>query len=168
LQHEAGQGNEIALEVLRTKKLKPEMSAVNSNEKYLAYLEATKLSKERQADVLSRTGINQKQKRALVSVIKMQEIVAKETNLQNDDITHQIGLNGTVIFSLKTGGTIRDTGKEIFFSQHDKQARFLVEHYAESKWGRNIGIEGNTCKFVQQVPEQKDQQRKKQQTEMSR
>jgi hypothetical protein len=160
LQHEASQGNEIALEVLRTKKLKPEMSAVNANEQYLADLEATKLSKERQAAVLSRTGINQKHKRALVSVIKMQEIVAKETDMKNDDVKHQISVNGTVIFSLKSGGTIRDTGKEIFFSPHDKQARFLAEQYAKIRWGLNIVIEGNTCKFVhQQVAEQKGQQK---------
>jgi hypothetical protein len=168
LQHEAGQGNEIALDVLRTKKLKPEMSAVSANEKYLADLEATKLSQERQVAVLSHTGINQKHKRALLSVIKMQEIVAKETDLKNDDIKHHIGVNGTVIFSLKTGGTIRDTGKEIYFSPHDEQARFLVKHYAEMKFGRNVVLEGNLCKFVKQVEPQKDQQKKQQQAEMSR
>ena len=147
LQHHAALGDETALEILRSKKLKPELSAGNSNEKYLAELEITKQSKGRQAAVLSSLGINQKHKRALVAVIKMQELAAKEPDLKNDDIKHRIDINGTVIFTLKTGGTIRDTGKEVYFSPHDSQAVSLGTKYARMKWGRfAVDIKGNTCK----------------------
>jgi hypothetical protein len=156
LQHQAEIGNETALEILRSKKLKPELSVASSNEKYIADLEATKLSKERQAAVMSRLGINQKHKRALVSIIKMRELIAKETGLKNEDIKHNISVNGTVIFTLKTGGTIRDTGKEIYFSSHDSQAGILGEKYARMRWGRNVLFEGNSFRFVKPIAQQKD------------
>ena len=163
LQHHAALGDETALDILRSKKLKPELSADSSNETYLAELDITKLkitkqSKERQAAVLSSLGINPKHKRALVAVIKMQELAAKETDLKTDDIKHRIDINGTVIFTLKTGGTIRDTGKEVYFSPYDNQAVTLGEKYAKLKWGRNVVIEGNTCKYVKLLKINKEHQ----------
>jgi hypothetical protein len=159
LQHHAALGDETALQILRTKKLKPELSIGGSNEKYLADLEITKQSKEEQAKILSSNlGINQKHRRALVAVVKMQELVAKETDWKKDGIKHRIDVSGTVIFTLKTGGTIRDTGKEVYFSPHDSQAVSLGEQYAKMKWGRNVVIEGNTCKFGKQVEKQRENQ----------
>jgi Fe-S cluster biosynthesis and repair protein YggX len=132
LQHQAALGNETALDILRSKKLKPELSEAYSSEKYIAGLEATKLSKERQAAVMSSLGINRKHKSALVSVIKMEEAIAQE-GLKKEDIKHHISVNGTVIYTLKTGGTIRDTGKDIFFSPHDRQAEMLSVIFAQIK-----------------------------------
>jgi hypothetical protein len=81
----------------------------------------------------------------------MQELIAKASDLKNEDIKHRIDINGTVIFTLKTGGTIRDTGGEVYFSPHDNQAVSLGEQYARMKWGKNVVIEGNTCKFSKPV-----------------
>jgi hypothetical protein len=150
LQHQAALGDETALDILRSKKLKPELSEAYSNEKYIADLEATKLSKEQQAAVMSKLGINQKHKRALVAVIQMREAIAKR-GLKNEDVKHQISVNGTIIFTcLKTGGTIRDTGKEIYFSPNNSLAWKLGHGYADIKWGRsNVEMNGNTFKFKQ-------------------
>jgi hypothetical protein len=146
----AALGHEVALEVLRSKKLKPGFSVDDSNEKYQDALGATKLSKERQAAVLSAQGINQKHQRALLAVIKMQKLISKESGLKNDNIKFRIDTKGTVIFSLKTGGTIRDTGPELRISPNDPNAKTLAGQYARMKWGQKIIETGNLFKFDNQ------------------
>jgi hypothetical protein len=152
LQHKAALGNEAALTVLRSKKIQPELIEANSNDK-IKKMEIEKQSKEQQAAVLSAQGINQKHKRALVSVIKMQELISKETDIKNDDLKYKIDTKGVVIYTLKTGGTIRDTGPEINFSAHDKTTQDLANKFAQMKWGRKIIVENNTIKITTNIQE---------------
>ncbi len=46
-------------------------------------------------------------------------------------------------FSLESGGSIRDTGKEVFYSGHDKAVEQVAKDYAVKKWGKAVQIEGN-------------------------
>lgn len=142
LQHKAALGNETALEVLRSKKVKPELAMVDSNDKIMNDLESVKHSKELQLEIIQGYGISQKHRRALLTVVKMQELISKDPDLQNDDAKYKIDTKGTVIFTLKTGGTIRDTGTEVHFSGHDKAAQKLAESLAKMKWGLVVRIDG--------------------------
>ena len=143
LQHQAALGNETALEVLRSKKLKPELLTVDSKDKISEKLMAIKESKELQAKILQTRGLNQNHRRALLTVAKMREVMAREPGFKADELKYSIDTKGTVIFSLKSGGTIRDTGQEIHFSGHDKNARLLADNLARAKWGRNITADGS-------------------------
>lgn len=70
---------------------------------------------------------------ALAAVDKMLQIFRAE-GIQK--IKYKVDAKGTIIFPLPSGGTIRDTGKEIHFSQHDAQAKILAEKLAQSRWGQ--------------------------------
>lgn len=58
------------------------------------------------------------------------------------EIKRRIDGKGIVIFTLDSGGTIRDTGKELFFSPQDVTAEIALR-YGRKKWGKDIRIEGN-------------------------
>ena len=62
-------------------------------------------------------------------------------------IKRRIDNNGIVIFTLESGGTIRDTGKEIFFSSHDTRAERVALLYAAKKWGKRLTIEKGHIMF---------------------
>jgi beta-lactam-binding protein with PASTA domain len=48
-------------------------------------------------------------------------------------LRYAIDAKGTVIFTLPSGGTIRDTGTEIHFSPYDEKARILAEKLSRAK-----------------------------------
>lgn len=147
LQHKAAKGNETALDILRSKRIQPELCAVNSDEKMVDDLKATIESKKRQIEIQNIHGINQKHRRALITVVQMEELIAKESGFKSEHMTHKIDTKGVVIFSLKSGGTIRDTGTEIHFSSHDKSAKELAEKLAKMKWGRGVSFENDIIKM---------------------
>ncbi len=62
-------------------------------------------------------------------------------------IKHRIDNRGVIIFTLPSGGTIRDTGKQIFFSAHDPAAQKAAAGYAKEKWGKQVKLEGNELRF---------------------
>ncbi len=72
-----------------------------------------------------------------------------------------IDSKGVVIFTLDSGGTIRDTGKEVFFSAHDPTAERTATLYAEKKWGKRLAVAKGHIMFQpergqeQFIPEQK-------------
>lgn len=152
LQHHAALGSEEALKVLRSKKIQQALAVDSANEKIAADLNATKISNNRQASILSAPGINRKHKWALLAVVKMHELISKETDANIDDIKYKIDTKGTVIFTLKNGGTIRDTGSELHFSSHDECAKNLAEKYAKAKWGRRVQLSNNIYKLVVDMP----------------
>lgn len=152
LQHKAAQGNEIALEVLRSKKVQPGPGPSRYDDKYESDMQRSLESKSRQIAVLNRKDINRRHQKALISVIKMQELFAKEMGLHVDDIgdelNYMIDTKGTVIFKFKTGGTIRDTGTELHLSAHDDIARKLGAKFASIKWGNRVLLSNeNTLRF---------------------
>lgn len=146
LQHQAALGSEDALKVLRSKKVQPVIAIENSDEKTTTDLKAVKQSKEQRAAILSMRGITRKHKRALLTIVKMKEVMSKETDIKSIDIECKIDTKGTVIFTLKTGGSIRDTGTEIHFSSNESAAQFLAHKYAKIKWGREVFFENNIIK----------------------
>jgi len=76
-------------------------------------------------------------------VLKMSEIFRQEGVKGG---RYRIDGKGTVIFTLPSGGTIRDNGKEIHFSSQDDQAKAIAEKLAKLKWGNNVQIEGGVVK----------------------
>lgn len=44
---------------------------------------------------------------------------------------------------LASGGTIRDTGKQITYSAHDEVAREAALLFAQTKWGKALRHKGN-------------------------
>ena len=147
LQHKAALGNETALEVLRSKKVKPEL-AIAADSNFVATLEAVKKSKELQLEIIQMQGINREHKQALLTVIKMKELIAKDPDLKNTEVKYNIDAKGTVIATLASGGTIRDTGKELHFSSHDQAAKKLAHGLANMKWGRNVDVDGSVLRRV--------------------
>lgn len=138
LQHKASQGDETALVILRSKKIKPEKMEFHSKNKLLADLGAMRQSKELQSKIIQSQGLNQKHKRALLSVIKMREMIAKNTHLKHDEVMYKIDTKGTVIFSFKNGATIRDTGQEIHFCSQSSEISIIAQKYAEKRIGAKI------------------------------
>ncbi|MDR2488180.1 MAG: hypothetical protein LBD42_01560 [Desulfovibrio sp.] len=56
---------------------------------------------------------------------------------------------GVVIFTLSSGGSIRDSSKELFYSVHDEKAHGVALAYAALKWGKNIAPEQGRIVFQQ-------------------
>jgi hypothetical protein len=46
-------------------------------------------------------------------------------------------------------GTIRDTGKELFYSPQVEKAKKLAQSYTTLKWGKGVMQEGSILKFSQ-------------------
>lgn len=79
----------------------------------------------------------------------MEQIAAEATadGAELGEIKRRIDGKGTVIFTLDSGGTIRDTGKEIFFSGHNPKAEQIAMRYAAKKWGKHISLGKGHIKF---------------------
>jgi len=157
LRHEAGQGNETALAVLRSRgeAVKPEQEAAppkvkdwsqHGKEQFLTN-KADHAVKER--TLLEREDISTKIKKSLQAFLRMDRIAAeaKAQGYELGDIARRIDGKGVVIFTLASGGSIRDTGKELFYSAHDEKAHDFALEYAALKWGKNIAQEKGKILF---------------------
>ncbi len=124
LQHQAAQGNETALAILRSKKEKafPERPIATS---------------------LSQTPASTSQN-TLASVTKMREIFKSEGI--KAELQYIIDAKGTLIFKLPDGTTIRDTGTEVHFTANNEQAKHIASQLVQVKWGNNTQIEGGVVK----------------------
>ena len=81
-------------------------------------------------------------KKELQAFLRM-ERTAAEASAEGSplgEIKRRIDGKGIVIFTLDSGGTIRDTGKGIFYSAHDPKAERAAKLYAEKKWGKLLMI----------------------------
>jgi Relaxase/Mobilisation nuclease domain. len=119
LQHQAGQGNETALDVLRSRKTKVE-------------------SKSTPQKVISHS------QNSLASVTQMRTILTEMDASFRQSLKYHIDGKGTIIFSLTDGGTIRDSGAEIHFSAHSEKAAHLAAKLGELRWGQGTSLEGNS------------------------
>jgi len=157
LKWQAEQGNETALNALRSKKEKDrslevdQAKPIDHGEKYTEAHRIKKafLEKERQIIISSVSG---KHRSGLVAITRMQQLAAlenlKETGQKNDQelfagVRHTIDNNGIVIFTLAGGGTIRDTGKKIYFSQ-DEETKKAAMIYSQARLGKNIQVIENS------------------------
>jgi hypothetical protein len=121
-----------------------------------AQVRAAYVAKERA--LLERTDLSAKGKKPLQAFLHMERAVA-EAKAQGYDfglIQRRIDGKGTVIFTLPGGGSIRDTGREIFYSSHDEKARDAAVMYAEKKWGKRLALEKGHILFQPEPERQRD------------
>lgn len=145
LQWKAEQGHEIAFTILRSN---PSKSEINQEERTLdiAELRATYATKAR--EIVEDHHFYQKGKNRLLSVLRMEQILEEEkkrnpNNTLNSNFRFHIDNKGTIIFTLSSGGTIRDTGKTLYFTVSDKATCEIAQMYAKRKWGKYICLKGN-------------------------
>ena len=145
LRHKAEQGSEIALAVLRSRQ-----ESVAEDKDAAPIKDWTQHGREqfqnkaeyagKERALLERKDIAAKSKTRLLAVLRM-ESLAPEKGL--DGFQHRIDSKGAVIFTLPSGGVIRDEGKTLFFSAKNETARHIALAYAQKKWGRSLILEGN-------------------------
>lgn len=104
---------------------------------------------EKERELQERPGLSASSKKELQAFLRMEQISA-EARAEGSglgDIKRRIDGKGTVIFTLDSGGTIRDTGKEVFYSVHDPKAERAATLYAEKKWGKHLSLEKGRIRF---------------------
>lgn len=160
LKLEAGNGNEVALAVLRSRKeaVEPEIAPDQTKapakdwsrhgQEYAAKttIRAEYAEKERQLQEQTNLSASGKE---LQVFLRMEQIAAEAhaEGTGRGDIKRRIDGKGIVIFTMDSGGTIRDTGKEIFYSVRDPKAEHVATLYAEKKWGKHIIVEKGCIRF---------------------
>ena len=155
----AESGNETALAVLRSRAetvepeqafkpaAEPAKTTIKDWSKHgLNYTTKTTIRAEyaEKASVLQeRSDISVNGKKQLQAFLRMEETAAEARAAGQDlgKIAHRVDGKGVVIFTLESGGSIRDTGKELFFSAHDFMAGHAAKLYAEKKWGKRLDME---------------------------
>ena len=149
LQHKAGQGNEIALAVLRSRGQLMEREQAPLVKDWLTHgLEQFSLQAGytgRAREIMERENLSSRSNARLQAFIRM------EKALPHTAFRQRIDHKGTIIFSLADGAHIRDNGRDIFFTASSENARQAALRYARQKWGRNLRFDG--CHIIRQ-PEQ--------------
>jgi predicted lipoprotein len=92
---------------------------------------------EKERELQERSDLSGQGKKQLQAYLRMEQVTA-ETRAELGGIKRRIDGKGVVIFTLDSGGTIRDTGKEVFFSVSDSKAERAAMLYARKKWGKRI------------------------------
>jgi len=148
LQHQATQGHETALAILRSKNeaVQPEATPTTPADHQIV----SQSWADQRKEVLKQHGISDRHRRALLVVIKMRELLEKEADPGRaaQELKFRIDTKGTIIFTLPDGGTIRDSGQEIHFSAHNTQAMALALKLAESRWGKTMLSDESKNKFL--------------------
>lgn len=139
LQHQAGQGNETALAILRSKKNEVQPEPINPPPS------ATPRQPHPDAKtmIIEAHGLTDQHRQALLAVVKMREVLASLHGQVVQEFKYTIDTKGTVIFRLADGGTIRDAGRQIHFSSRSDQVKEVATKYAAARWGSAIVSEGN-------------------------
>lgn len=163
LKLEAENGNEVALAVLRSRKetAEPEQAQeqkppvknwMEHGKEYAAKTAIRAEYAEKERKLQERDDISPKGKRQLQAFLRMEQITAEARAEGGElgEVKRRIDGKGIVIFTLESGGTIRDTGKEIFFSSHDEKAQRIAERYAAKKWGKRVVLEKSRIIFAQE------------------
>lgn len=145
LKWQAEQGNETALQVLRSQKSDKTLEISDKKNQLKEAISA----KERQ--LLMTEGRSGQEKQRLVALNKMDYLVDLE-RLQRmsasdqrplfDGTTWKIDNRGVIIYSLPNGGTVRDDGEKLFFSS-DEATEKAALIYGQLKFGKNIVLKGN-------------------------
>ncbi|WP_027177430.1 hypothetical protein, partial [Maridesulfovibrio hydrothermalis] len=147
LKWKAESGDEVALQVLRSKKAPIERKVQQEFAKADPSASNWKL---RQSQIRMDSSLVWKDKRKLISIAKMLQLQAEEAKRSNDTnkrsldkITWRVDSSGNVLYSLKSGGMVKDNGDKIFFSINDPTAKIVAEKLAKRMFGANIKIKGN-------------------------
>ena len=164
LKLEAGSGNEVALAVLRSRKesvepetaAEPPKPAKDWSRHGLDYAAKTVIRAEyaeKERELQEQRGLSYAGKKTLQAYLRMDQVAA-EAQAEGSpfgEIKRRIDGKGIVLFTLESGGMVRDTGKQIFFSPHDSQAEYAARRYAEKKWGKNLTMEKGRIIFAQHL-----------------
>jgi len=168
LKLEAGNGSEVALAVLRShnESVEPEIAAEPPKSKKdwsrhgLDYTAKTAIRAEyakKERELQAQQGLSYSGKKTLQAYLRMEQVTAEALTEGSPlgEIKRRIDGKGIVIFTLESGGTIRDTGKDIFFSANDPKAKYAAELYAEKKWGKYLIVEKNRILFQLEQKQQR-------------
>ncbi|MDL2314082.1 relaxase/mobilization nuclease domain-containing protein [Desulfovibrio sp. OttesenSCG-928-C14] len=151
LQHKAEQGNEIALAVLRsrTHTVAPEQDATKAKNWSQHGMEQASASSTiragyaaREREILELDGISGKGKNRLQAVLRMEQVF-QQNNLGTSEFQHHIDRKGTVVFTLRDGACVRDSGEDVLFSVGSESAKQAATLYARKKWGQQVVLEKN-------------------------
>lgn len=152
LKHQAASGNKAALEVLRSR---PESTPPKSGpdlDSYQLAMERANLAAAQREKAMLQSAYGAGQRQAITAINRMallatQEQLRIKASFGNTALftgyRQTIDNRGVVIFTLPHGGTIRDAGKKLQFSQ-DEVTREAVICYALAKFGKAFDIKGNT------------------------
>ena len=176
LQYKAGQGNETALAILRSKRetAEPEWEPQTAKAKNWsqhgkeqlvanrAEIRAEYTAKEVAA--LENENVSSQGKKQLLAILRMERLAAEEeAHIRGFSAT--VDGKGTVIFSLPGGGRIMDSGKELFFSGNNDAARHVAVRYAQKKWGKSLHVDGNK---IVRLEKKRERERSRKQQGMER
>ena len=104
---------------------------------------------EKERELQERSDLSSQGKKQLQAFFRMEQIQA-EARAEGSSLgeaKRRIDGKGVIIFTLDSGGTIRDTGKEVFFSSRDAKAEHAATLYAAKKWGKRITVEKGRITF---------------------
>ncbi len=159
LRWKAGQGNETALAILRSKDqlVEPENQAFRRGQREVIQEKWLK----KQVEIMTSTDVSSRARRGLLAVAKASELAEMEAAAPNgkrllSGFRSSIDAKGTVLIKLANGGMIRDTGREIVFTARDQLTQEAALLFAQAKWGKAITMDGNLLRF-QSKERKKDQ-----------
>ncbi|WP_240744350.1 TraI/MobA(P) family conjugative relaxase [Desulfopila sp. IMCC35006] len=154
LKWQSQQGNATALEVLRSRTQSND-PATAPGEKPADYYQSKrqiKLNGVKKEQQLVASNLTAKHRGGLIAITRMEQLAAQETLQQTIEmntpkmfsgVRHTIDNNGIVIFTLPSGGTIRDAGKKLHFSL-DKATQRAALIYGQARFGKHIQLIDNT------------------------
>jgi len=58
-------------------------------------------------------------------------------------MSYRVDKQGNVLYTLASGGKIKDMGKDLFFSKPDEAAQEVADSLAWRKFGRDFVVVGN-------------------------
>jgi hypothetical protein len=158
LQHLATQGHETALAILRSKKMEVQPEVATAFQTDTNHHEVKQSGVDQKQEVLNTPGIAYRHQRALLTVLKMRELIEQENASGKEpvEMRFQIDAKGTVLFNL-AGGSILDNGHEIQYSAGNEVIKDLAFKFARTRWGDNFIVSGgNSIQFDRDKVTQKD------------
>ena len=141
LQHKSIQGNETALAILRSKKV-PDLRLDGETSKPAEEFSLEDSIQDMRQKVLKQHGLGDRHSNAMLSVLKMMEVLNQVYGGQNQLPDYTVDTKGTIIYRLQDDGRIRDTGSKIHFSTNGKMVKQVAEKYALARWSQ-IRCDGN-------------------------
>ncbi len=104
---------------------------------------------EKERELHARGDISSTGQKTLQAFLCMEQIAAEACaeGAELGRVKRRVDGKGVVIFTLDSGGTIRDTGKEVFYSGRDLKTKHAAKLYAEKKWGKHISLKKDCITF---------------------
>jgi hypothetical protein len=146
LKWKAESGDDVALQVLRSKK-EPIVEQVQQNIPSSRSVSNWKL---KQSQIRVDSNLAWRDKRRLLSLAKMLQLQAEEAKRTRDPdmrtlekMAWRVDSSGNILYTLKNGGMVKDNGDKVFFSVSDPGARVVADNLAKRLFGPNLVRDGN-------------------------